>query len=116
MGWVGSVLHSTSEASAFDAKLAPLKLRTSPPDRLLHRVITEPTPVPDTGVALHVAPPDDDVTVADKVGVAAAAIATVPSIAPPETSITTPTADSARISLVCPTVQIPPAPPCDHRT
>jgi hypothetical protein len=70
---------------------------------LLHRVITVPTPVPDTGVLLHVAPLDDDVTVADSVGVAAAAMVEVPMSAPPEMRAKRPTADNALVSLICDT-------------
>ena len=101
--WAGSLLHSTSEARALGVKPAPFSVRTSPPDTLWHRVITVPTPVPDTGVVLHVAPLDDDVTVADSVGVAAAAIVEVPMSAPPEMRAKRPTADNALVSLICDT-------------
>jgi hypothetical protein len=70
---------------------------------LLHRFITVPTPVPDTGVVLHVAPLDDDVTVADRVGVAAAAMVEVPMSTPPEMRAKRPTADNALGSLMCDT-------------
>ena len=110
MGWDGSLLHSTSEARALAAKLAPLRLRTSPPDRLLHSVITVPTPVPDTGVALHVAPLDDDVTVADSVGVAATARVAVPISTAPERRATTPALDKALAILIGDTVT--PRSPC----
>jgi hypothetical protein len=96
-------LHSTSEARALGVKPAPFRVRTSPPDTLWHRVITVPTPVPDTGVVLHVAPLDDDVTVADSVGVAAAAIVEVPMSAPPEMRAKRPTADNALVSVICDT-------------
>ena len=96
-------MHSTSEARALGVKPAPLRLRTSPPDTLWHRLMTVPTPVPDTGVVLHVAPLDDDVTVADSVGVAAAAMVEVPISAPPEMRAKRPTADNALVSLICDT-------------
>jgi hypothetical protein len=96
-------LHSTSEARALGVKPAPFRVRTSPPDTLLHRVITVPTPVPDTGVLLHVAPLDDDVTVADSVGVAAVAMDEVPMSAPPEMRAKRPTVANALVSLICDT-------------
>ena len=94
-------MHSTSEARALGVKPAPFRVRTSPPDTLRHRLITVPTPVPDTGVVLQVAPLDDDVTVADSMGVAAAAMVEVPMSAPPDMSATTPTVASALVSLIC---------------
>jgi len=96
-------LHSTSEARALGVKPAPFRVRTSPPDTFLHRLITAPTPVPDTGVVLHVAPLDDDVTVADSVGVAAAAMVEVPMSAPPEMRAKRPMADSPLVSVICDT-------------
>ena len=102
------MLHSTSEARALGENPAPLSPRTSPPDTLRHSVITVPVPVPDTGVPLHVAPLDDDVTVADSVGVAAAAVLTEAMRAAPEISATTPMVASADLRPVLPTVQLLP--------
>jgi hypothetical protein len=75
---------------------------------LLHRFITVPVPVPDTGVLLHVAPLDDDVTVADNVGVAAAAMVEAPMSAPPEMRAKRPTTANALVSLICDTTHPPP--------
>jgi hypothetical protein len=74
---------------------------------LLHRFITVPVPVPDTGVLLHVAPLDDDVTVADNVGVAAAAMVEAPMSAPPEMRAKRPTTANALVSLICDTTHLP---------
>src|ERR1700681_3026537 len=48
----GSESRSTSEARALGVTPSPFRVRTSPRDSLLHRGITVPTPVPDTGVVL----------------------------------------------------------------
>jgi len=104
-------LHSSLEPRALAWKPAPFRLMTSPPERSEHSVLKGGSD-PETGVVPQVAPLDDDVTVADSVGVAAAAMVEVPMSAAPETSAITPIAASIDPSRARPTA--PPPPQRDH--